>query len=220
MSARSGIALAPALALAVAAVLALAGTAHAQDDIGRRRVGVRWDAGAPSLAFSASDMADRAVREKLRSGLFQTLVMRLYAYREDGQPVSVAFRQCRVVYDLWEEVYRVQVQENRADRVESFGNLDAVVRRCLVASRITVGRAEDYRDLAGQSIYFAVLVELNPPSPDMVHNLRRWLARPAGGDRVGGTAFFGSFVSLFVNRRIADAERQLRFRSQPVTVPP
>ena len=36
----------------------------------------------------------------------------------------------------------------------------------------------------------------------------------------GGEAFFGSFVSLFVNRRIGSAERVLRFRSQTVRAAP
>lgn len=213
MSTRAVIALALVTALSAA-------PARAQEEVGQRRVGVVWREGVPTLAFSAADVADRAVRTKLQSGLPQTLVMRIYAYREGGQPITATYRSCRIVYDLWEELYRVEVQEPTVDRVESHASLDDVLRRCVVAHRMPVGRAEELRPLAGQSIYFGVLVELNPPSPDTVHNLRRWLARPAGGDRVGGTAFFGSFVSLFVNRQIADAERILRFRSQAVTVPP
>jgi hypothetical protein len=33
------------------------------------------------------------------------------------------------------------------------------------------------------------------------------------------TAFFGSFVSLFVNQSIGAAERSIRFRSQALRVP-
>jgi hypothetical protein len=207
--------------IASIAALSIAEPAFAQDEtIAQRRIGVHWEDGAPRVDFSAVDLADRAVRRKLESGLPQTLVMRIYAYREGGQPITATARSCRIVYDLWEEVYRVQVQEPNGDRTESFSTLDAVLRRCLVAQRVNVGRAADYSASSGRSIYFAVLLELNPLSPDTVHRLRRWLARPAGGGRVGGDAFFGSFVSLFVNRRIGSSERTLRFRSQNAEVPP
>lgn len=207
------------LGLVVAACVG-ATTAHAQDtSVGQRRVGVRFRDGAPEVAFSAMDLANHSVREKLSSGLLQTIVMRVYAYRENGQPITVAPRSCRVAYDLWEEVYRVQVQDSRTDHVESFGTIDAVLERCLIARHVRVGTAADYGALAGDSIYFAVLLEVNPISPDTVHRLRRWLSRPAGGGREGD-AFFGSFVSLFVNRRIGSAERTLRFRSQLVRIAP
>lgn len=208
------------LALTLALTFALvASPALAQEDVGQRRVGVHWSEGAPSVVFSAMDLAGRSVRQKLENGLPQTLVMRIYAYRENGQPIAVAPRSCRVVYDIWEEVFRVQIQDEAGDRVESLSSLDVVLRRCLVAQRVRVGSADDYRAYAGERIYFAVLLELNPLSPDTVHRLRRWLARPAAGGRVGGgEAFFGSFVSLFVNRRIGAAERTLRFRSQSVRV--
>lgn len=202
-------------------IAALAQPARAQERLGQRRMGVHWIDGVPALDFSARDLADRSVRDKLDSGLPQTLVMRIYAYGEDGQPIAVAPRSCRITYDLWEEVYRVHVQEPELDRVERFRSLDAVLARCLVSRRVPIGRASDYASLAGQRIYFATIVELNPLSPDTVHRLRRWLARPAGGGRVGGgEAFFGSFVSLFVNRRIGSAERTIRFRSQTVSVTP
>jgi hypothetical protein len=206
-----------ALAAVLLAGLATAAVAFAQD-VPERRMGVQWRDGVPRVHFSAVDLVDRALRRKLESGLPQTLVMRIYAYRESGRPLAVAPRHCRVTYDLWEEVYRVELRDARRDRNESYGTLEAVLRRCLVADRVPVGRARDYAGAAGERIYFAVLLELNPLSPDTVHRLRRWLARPAGGGRVGGDAFFGSFVSLFVNRRIGSAERSLRFRSQAVRV--
>ncbi|HJL16542.1 MAG TPA: hypothetical protein RMH99_12845 [Sandaracinaceae bacterium LLY-WYZ-13_1] len=204
--------------LALVALAALVASTALAQDVPRRRMGVEWRDGVPHVHFSAVDLADRSLRRKLRSGLPQTLVMRVYAYRGDGRPLAVEPRHCRVTYDLWEEVYRVEIREARRDRNESYGTLRAVLQRCLVARRIPVGRARDYADAGGQPLYFAVLLELNPLSPATVHRLRRWLSRPAGGGRIGGEAFFGSFVSLFVNRRIGSAERSLRFRSQTVRV--
>jgi hypothetical protein len=55
-------------------------------------------------------------------------------------------------------------------------------------------------------------------------DVRHWLVEPARGQRRlgAGDSFFGSFVSIFVNPRIEDSERQLRFVSQPFffTSPP
>lgn len=185
----------------------------------RRRLGVSFRDGGARLTFRARDLLDADAREKLESGLPQTVVMRLYAYAEgQAAPVAMSMRSCRIVYDLWEEVYRVQVESAEADSETIATDLDGVLERCLISRRFPVGTAEDYTDLAGARIYFAALFEFNPLSPATVERIRRWLARPSGG-RVEGEAFFGSFVSLFVNRRIGEAERILRFRSQRVRVP-
>jgi len=45
--------------------------------------------------------------------------------------------------------------------------------------------------------------------------VRRWLSQGTGGGLDRGGAFFGSFVSVFVNPKIAEADRVLRLRSQP-----
>ena len=52
-------------------------------------------------------------------------------------------------------------------------------------------------------------------------DVRRWLVQPARGQRKlgAGDSFFGSFVSIFVNPRIEDSERQVRFVSQPFVLP-
>lgn len=205
----------PCVALAV---LAASGSARAQDHVPERRLGVHWRDGVPRLDFSAVDLADASLREELDSGTPQTLSMRVYSFRSSGEPITASGRQCRVTLDLWERLYRVEIQDARGDRSESFATLDETLRHCLVASRMAVGSATDYAALHGEPVYFAVILELNPLSPDTVHRLRRWLSRPAAGGRLGGDAFFGSFVSLFVNRRIGSAERTMSFRSQQLRV--
>jgi len=219
VSARRPVRALVALASAATVAWATVSGAYAQPRVSTRTIGVHWDHGVPRISVSASDLVTPAVRRKLESGLPQTLVTRIYAYPEaGGTPVAVAPLSCRVVYDLWEEVYRVQVQTATSDRSESAATIDQVVRRCLVAREVPIGTAADYTPRQGARVYFAVLIELNPMSPDTVQRIRRWLARPNGG-RLDGDAFFGSFVSLFVNRRIGAAERTLSFRSQPVAVP-
>ena len=209
-----------AFVLAVSFLSALpSGEASAQESVPRRRLGVHFDEGVPRLTFSARDLLDADARDKLESGLPQTIVMHIYAYR-DGHtsPVVLSQRSCRVVYDLWEEVFRVQVQTGSSDRTFTESDVDSVIERCVVVRRHGVGTASDFRRHRGRHLYFAVLFEFNPLSPATVERIRRWLARPSGG-RVESDAFFGSFVSLFVNRRIGEAERIVRFRSQNVRVP-
>jgi len=208
------------LALAGLIAVLLAPAAVAAQAIAERRMGVRFEAGVPVVDVSAADFAaDAETRRKLASGLPQTLVFRTYAYTSDAEvPVAVSARSCRVVYDLWEERYRVQIANERGDRTSSVATVEEVVSLCLVAQQLPIGTSHDWETLHGRAVTFAVLVELNPLTADTVQRVRRWLARPQRG-RVDSDSFFGSFVSLFVNRGIGAAERTLRFRSQEVTVP-
>ncbi|MGE3764560.1 MAG: hypothetical protein AB7L94_20035, partial [Kofleriaceae bacterium] len=61
----------------------------------------------------------------------------------------------------------------------------------------------------------AMEIELNPVSKETLAQVRRWLSQGTGGGLDRGGAFFGSFVSVFVNPKIAEADRVLRMRSQP-----
>ena len=197
---------------------AVVSSAEAQQ-VSRRTLGVRWKNETPSLYFSARDLVRPNVREKIRSGLPQNLSVQVYAYRDDRkQPIAVFARSCRIVFDLWEESYRIHLEESGKPKAIFVRSFDEVLRRCLVVRGSPVGRDRDYRDHQSKRIYFAVLVEFNPISDATVKRIRRWLSR-SGGDAAPGDAFFGSFVSLFVNNRIGNAERVLRFRSQPMSVP-
>jgi hypothetical protein len=208
-----------AAATILLAALSLASIAYAQDEaaIPERRMGVRWRSdGVPEVHFSAADFVDHHVRELLDSGIPQNLVMRIYGFADDGSPIALEPRSCRVVYLPWERIYRVQVRTRHRDVTEVHAALEAVIARCLVVDHLAVGTRTEWSGRTGR-FYFAMMLELNPMSPDTIQRLRRWLAQPAAGGRVGGDAFFGSFVSLFVNRRIGSADRTLRFRSQRVT---
>ena len=58
--------------------------------------------------------------------------------------------------------------------------------------------------------FVGVEIEVNPVSPELLAQVRRWLVRPA----LGGASFFGGFVSIFLNPKVAEADRTLSFRSQ------
>ncbi|MCC7541033.1 MAG: hypothetical protein IT379_32745 [Deltaproteobacteria bacterium] len=203
------------LSVALVALATLVSIVAAQD-VPTRRVGFAWQRGVPSASFAVRDLVDRNARQKLRSGLPQTLVVRVAAYAEGRtDPVGLTLRSCRVRYDLWEETYSVRILAPGVERTTSAGSVDDVIRLCLELRAIAI--AGTYP--RGRRISLLVIAELNPVSRDMLDRIRRWLARPAGGTLGEGDVVFGSFVSLFVNRRVGSAERMVRFRSQQEVVP-
>lgn len=181
---------------------------------------LRWVGGAPQLSFSADDFVTARVADKLNGGLPQRIVTRVYAYLENkDDPISVTALSCRVAYDLWEDLYRVQVQTEQSDRSFAAADLQAVMRACLDVRSLSLGAAERFARHKGRRIYFAALLELNPLSRDTVRRIQRWLSK-SGDGQLRGDAFFGSFVSIFVSRRMGSAEHSLAFRSATYAIPP
>lgn len=219
MSGAASVARRLARALLACSLSLVIGTAPARAEpaVPVRPMLVRWAGQVPSVSFTASDFLTPAVVRKLASGLPQTLVTRVYAYPEHGkEPLSLSLRSCRVVYDLWEELYRVQVETETAQRSFTARELDGAVRACVGAKDLSFGA--DFQARPGESVYFAVILELNPLSPATVQRMRRWLAR-TGPQQLDGDAFFGSFVSIFVTRGMGSAERTLSFRTALHAVP-
>jgi hypothetical protein len=106
------------------------------------------------------------------------------------------------------------VSEPERDRDQA-AVLDGVVRLCTEARDLPVVR----RGLldAGQPYFLGVVVDVNPVSPEIVDQMRRWMSKPAGSTGIGPSdALFGSFAQLFV-RQIATSDRTLTFRTQAVT---
>jgi hypothetical protein len=106
-----------------------------------RQANYAWDADLLRASFSYRDvLADPELVKKLSSGLPTVIVMRAYVYRE-GQdvPVALAARVCRVVYDLWDEVYRVHLSEPERERDQA-AVLDGVLRLCTEARDLPVVR--------------------------------------------------------------------------------
>lgn len=216
-----------ALLVAVALVLghappALADEPPKQEELPRRQANFAWDKNEKTgqtllrASFSYRDLVDKAMTEKLTSGLPTVIAMRAYVLREgEASPVALAVRTCRISYDLWDEVYRLKIASAGGERDSAALNLEGVLRQCAEARDLAVA---DRALLApGKPHFLGVIVEVNPVSPQMVAQLRQWVARPAGSTGIGpGDALFGSFVGLFV-RQIGTADRTLRFRTQALT---
>lgn len=196
-----------------------------QEELPKRQANFSWSQptkenprATPVLqaSFSFRDMVDDTVDQKLKKGIPVVVAMRAYVLKEgESNPIALAVRTCRVVYDLWEEVYRLRVSGPGGDRNLAANDTKGVIRNCFEAVDLPI--VEKPIMTAGKPHFLGVIVEVNPVSPEMIEQMRKWVSRPAGSTGIGpGDALFGSFVGLFV-RQIGTADKTLRFRTQPIT---
>jgi len=211
-----------AVALAAAALSAEAAVARAApgDQIPRRTAGFGVTRGQLLVSVGLQDLFGPAERQRLTSG-FATRVLIRVALEEPGadEPVAVAFQRTEIVYDIWDEKFRLRVTRGRGPEVHVEARTpDEAIARAATLWQFPLVEAGRLRP--GTSYVLACRGDLNPVSEEMLSDVRRWLAQPArGGGRVrAGDSFFGSFVSVFVNPRIDDSERQVRFLSQLFTL--
>jgi len=180
-----------------------------------RQANYAWDQDLLRASFSYRDvMSDPSLLKKMASGLPMVIAMRAYLF-QPGQdnPVALAPRVCRVAYDLWDEVYRIHVSEHERERDQA-AVLDGVLRICTEARDLPIVRRGALTP--GQPYFLGVVVDVNPVSPDMIEQIRRWIARPTGSTGIGPTdALFGGFVQLFV-RQIATSDKTITFRTQDI----
>jgi hypothetical protein len=204
------------LGLALLAAPRAAGAQGADAEITVRRMGFAERGKHLVLTPAFTEIFDRVAFEKISSGFPTTVAVRLYVYRKSqtDAPVSLAVLELEVIYDLWDEVYEVRSRgplgqkqlrtRSRADAVKALSELDHMPIAPL--DRIPIGPHH----------FVAMVVELNPVSQELLAEMRRWLSRPAGETSLdSSSSFFGSFVSVFVNPKLEQADRTLRIRSQP-----
>jgi len=186
-----------------------------------RKTGIGRRANQLVASVGLQDLFSASERERLTSGFSTRVLIRVLLRREgDPEPVAVAFQRAEIVYDIWDEKFRVRVTRGPdTDRtIEAPNAADAIFAATALLSFPIVDRT---RLQPGQRYFLAVRGDLNPLSPELQAEIRRWLRQPAGAQRRpgsgGGDSFFGSFVTVFVNPQIEDSEHQVRFVSQTFT---
>ncbi len=167
--------------------------------------------------FDYKDAFDADLTKKLSSGFRNFIVMRAYVF-QDGvkEPVALAVHSCQVTYDLWDDIYRVKVNDTTAaERRLPKVNVEGVLRECAEARDLPiVDRALLKR---GVPHFIGVLVEVNPISPDLEQQIVQWVQRPAGSTGISaGDALFSQAVGIFV-RQLGMADRTLSFRTPTFT---
>ena len=154
---------------------------------------------------------DEPAFRALRSGFPSTIVIRLWVFPRDSNAIVQFTPMIRsVVYDIWDEIYTVQLETGSKVKVKSPAE---ALKLLTTLEDIPVAKLADlpYEDV----FVLAMRIDLNPVSKETLAEVRRWLSQGTGGGLDRGGAFFGSFVSVFVNPKIAEADRVLRLRSQP-----
>jgi hypothetical protein len=214
---RRGIA---ALPMVVGAVVVLAAAPARADDDKPELQKMRFIERGDDLLVSTTPpggigkLFDTSNYEALGTGIESTVVIRIQITPQDSDdPVAEQLIRRSVVYDVWDEVYRLQLDERGGQkkfqvkyRAEALKWLTAI--EDLPVARLAVLPLE-------KVFVLKMVVELNPVSRETLAEVRRWLSQGNGGGLDRGGAFFGSFVSVFYNPKIADADRVLRIRSQP-----
>jgi hypothetical protein len=205
-----------AAGLLFAATLVGAARARAEPPpLSRRTTGLVLTPTQLAVSVGLQDLFGMEERERLKSG-FATRVLVRVALQEEGvaEPVAVAFQRAEIVYDIWDERFRLRVTNGAGELQVEARTPDEAIARAAALWRFPVSEATRLRP--GVPYVLAFRGDLNPISEELMADVRRWLAQPARGQRRVGTgdSFFGSFVSIFVNPRIEDSERQVRFVSQ------
>ena len=163
---------------------------------------------------SISKLFDREAYEALHSGFTSTVVVRMWVYpKESTSPVAYQLIQRQVLYNVWDEVYELRFDDPGGRRVFKEKRKAEALKLLTSIDDIPIARLADLP--IGDMFLLAMEVELNPVSKETLAQVRRWLSQGTGGGLDRGGAFFGSFVSVFVNPKIAEADRVLRIRSQP-----
>ena len=181
-----------------------------------RLVGLNNRGGWLDVSVSLRDLFWPADGERLRSGFVSKVVIRVEIFRDgDNRPVARADRHTEILFDLWDERFRVRVLERQGPR-DSLARTDAEAIELATAFR-GFRVVEQSRLLPGVTYRLRFRADLNPISEDLVNEVKRWMVRPPGQGRVGaGDSVFGSFVSIFVNPKLPnESERQLSFWSPP-----
>lgn len=164
---------------------------------------------------SIAQLIDSPAFEALKTGFPSTVVIRMWIYQKKStKPIAFQLLERRVVYDHWEDIYTV--------RLDGPGGRKTIMVKeqtkafTLLTSLDGVPLAP-LADIPYESHHvLAVVAELNPVSKETLAEVRRWLSQGTGeGGLDRGGSFFGSFVSVFVNPKVAEADRVLRLRSQP-----
>jgi hypothetical protein len=165
------------------------------------------------VSVDYTDIFDDKAEKKLSSGLPTTVLMRLYLKADKKKkPVSMRMSTCKVLYDVWEEHYIVTVSTEGSNKTKKLDSKKEAVKLCGSVKKLPF----PVKDVPGGVYRFAVVVDLNPLSKEVLEAMRKWLKRPLGdtGHLNPADSFFGSFIAIFVNEKIEPSEKTIKFESQ------
>lgn len=211
-------------ALAAVLLLLLSTPAQARAEaLAERKVGLAVNARTLVVSVGLQDLFAPAARERLTSGFATRVLIRVQLLRQgDPEPLAVAFQRVEIIYDIWDEKFRVRTTRGPGtDHEVEVTTPEQAIFAATALVRFPIELEQSLRP--GERYNLALRGDLNPLSPELMGEVRRWLRQPAGAQRRpgagGGDSFFGNFVTVFINPQIEDSERQLRFLSQSFEAP-
>lgn len=167
-----------------------------------------------TVTGNIAKLFDQAAYEQLSSGFPSTIQIGSAVYPRGGTSAIAASVELRtIVYDLWDEQYVIRIESKTGKRTRKVKYRAEALKILTALEDLPIAALSDvpYQDV----FYLTLTVQLNPVSKETLAEVRRWLSQGTGGGLDRGGVFFGSFISVFVNPKIADADRVLRIRSQP-----
>ncbi|HEX6272256.1 MAG TPA: hypothetical protein VFZ53_04430 [Polyangiaceae bacterium] len=207
-----------ALVLSIAVLCAVTRTASAQEPAPPvvRTALLEWDVDRRLLYLDMTfrDLVDAGIQSKLSRGFPTTIVLTATVQREgSSEALSTTTQTCRVIWDVWEEAYRVEIVRTGGTRTGWTNTIEGVLKRCAETRRLLAGDATQVP--LGVRLWVRGSIQVNPVSPQVLSKLRRWVMRPSStGTAVPGDALFSTFTGLFM-QRIGDAERDQKFLTRP-----
>jgi hypothetical protein len=201
--------------LAIIVLVLVALPARADDDkVEVQRMRFIERSNSLTVTGNISKLFDQAAYEQLSSGFPSTIAISTQVIPRDGGTAFLPLIEIRtVVYDLWDEQYVIRIEGVGAKRTRKVKYRAEALKIITALDDFPIAALSD---IPYEKVYYLrVTAQLNPVSPETLAEVRRWLSQGTGGGLDRGGVFFGSFVSVFVNPKIADADRVLKIRSQP-----
>jgi hypothetical protein len=208
------------LAIAVA-VLVIAATADAQDDkpeVQRMRfVETNTELTVtilPPPEGGIGKVFDPQAYEALKHAPNTRVAIRIQITPQDSDtPVAEQVLERRVVYEMWNEKYEVELNEPSGKRKLYVKAQSEALKWLTAVDELPVA---PLRVLPINKVFvLRMIVELNPMTDEEVALIRRALIQGTGGGIERGGSLFGSFSQLFYNPKFSKADRSLRIQSQP-----
>jgi len=197
----------------VALAVALAAASPASADDARQQDMVFGEDAGLLRVITSVNVLDASAYNRLDDGLPSTVLIRVWLTPVGKRrAVAAAVLRRQIVYDLWDEVYTVVTAGPTGRRTVQV-RFKAEALKVLTAVDVSLTPIASLDPATSYTV--TVQAELNPVSPGNLAEVRRWLSEGSGGGLDRGGSFFGSFVSVFVNPKLPDADRVLRLTSQP-----
>jgi hypothetical protein len=171
-----------------------------------------------SLDLSSAFRPDLA--RDLGNGLTNVIAVHVALTPEDGdEPAAIYGREIEVLYDVWEESYRVSEKDVDVDRPRTrrltFKDYPSLRDHLFHLRDVDLGPA---RAIANGRWVLRIQLAVNPISQELLDRTREFIANPAAGAREGGSSrsFLGAMASYLLHNTDSDTAFQ-RFQCTPFT---